>query len=128
MSVFAVDPDTGELLRPSGTSFVRIDGPEEAAQGVRIRWRLIRGEVFLDVLAGPQYVGLALAKGTPPQRIEAELAGEALTVPGIVSVDEIDVQPDYANRTAVVTSSMTYLSADQRTRVRIDDRVTLRTE
>jgi hypothetical protein len=127
VSVFATDPDTGELVR-SGGSFTRIEGAEEMAQGVRIRWRLIRGEVFLDVLAGPQYVGLALAKGTPPQRIEAELVEQALAVPGIVSVDEIDVQPDYTTRTAVVTCSITGQLADQRTRVRIDDRITLRTE
>lgn len=127
MTVFACDPDTGELLREAG-SFVRRDGREEIAQGVRIRWRLIRGEVLLDQNAGPRYVGLALAKGTPTQRIEAELTEQALARPGIVSVDSIVVTPDYATRTAVVDVAMTGSLTDLRRRVRIEDRVTLRTE
>lgn len=126
MSVFAVD-ESGELVREGG-AYVRIDGVEEILQGVRTRMRLIRGEVLLDVLAGARYVGLALAKGTPLQRIEAEVAEQALLVPGVVSVDRVLVTPDYANRHAVVEIDMTASIADLRRRVPVSDRFTLRTE
>lgn len=125
MSVLAVDPDTGALLRVRG-SYVRISGAEEIAQGVRIRLRLIRGEVLLDQSAGCRYVGLVFVKGTPPQRIENEIIEQVLQVPGIVSVDSVIVTADYANRLATVEIAMTASVDEQRTRILLEDSITLR--
>lgn len=124
MSVWKVDVDTGDRVRENGR-FVRIEGLDEIVQGVRIRLRLKRGEVFLAVLAGPRYTGLIFEKGTPTSRIEGELADEILKVPGIVSVERVTATADYAARTAEVVVECTADLADQRARVRIDDRFSL---
>jgi hypothetical protein len=99
VSQWKLDPVTGERVRVGGR-FVRIEGADEILQNLRVRMRLIRGEVFLDTTAGPRYFDLVFVKGTPKERIEGELASEAARATGITAINRLELFPDYANRTA----------------------------
>lgn len=114
-------PDTGELVRVAGR-LVRIDGPEAMAQGVRVRWRTWRGELFLRPDLGVIY-DLLLQKGTPQQRIEQELESQALTVPGVIALEFGDVTQE--DRRIVVPVAIQGSVDDQRRRVTLDSRIDL---
>lgn len=126
MSQWKHDPVTGERVRENGR-FVRLDESEEIAQNLRIRWRLIRGEVFLDVTAGTRYFGLVFEKGTPVSRIEGELADEGLRAKGVTAITRLVLTPDYANRRATVDVEAEGSVAALRALVPISDRVQLTT-
>jgi hypothetical protein len=117
---FACDPATGELLRENG-SFVRIGGTAEILQHVTVRFRLFRGECFLDVLKGMRFRGLILEKGTPPSRVEGEFTDTALGTPGVVGVSRCDVEVDRSTRHGSVAIDMLGSIDDARQRIPIHD-------
>jgi hypothetical protein len=124
MSQFAVDPSTGELVRENG-SFVRIDGLAEVAQHVRVRVRLIRGEVPTDLSKGMRWFGLILAKGTPAETVEQEFTDTILGTPGVTSVDEITLLTDRATRAASLRFEASVSLGDAQTRIPLHDTFTL---
>lgn len=124
MTMLQIDPVTSELLRESG-SFVRVGGAEEIVQHVRIRFRLFRGECFLDALRGMRYRGLILEKGTPASRVEGEFTDTALGTPGVVGVSRCDVEVDRATRHGSVAVDMLGSIDDARERIPLHDVITV---
>ena len=108
MSVKQVDPVTNRLVR--GTSFRRVSGAQEIAQGVDVRLKKWRGEDPMNLEDGTDFLGLVFRKGTPPGLILGELERRILSQPGMVTVDEIDATLEgnaKAGQTLVVTWSGT---------------------
>lgn len=125
MSVFAVDADTGELVREGG-ALTRVEGADEMVQGVRVLWRLIRGEVFLRPGRGVDWPNL-LQEDVPQQRIEQQLVDEALQEPGVVSVDLGEMTSDPVTRQASIADVVLVGDLpDQRRRVQVSDTFTRR--
>ena len=120
MSQFQVDADTGALVRVDG-SFVRIDGVEEIAQHVRVRLRLIQGEVPYNTLLGLRYLGVLLGKGTPPEVRDSEIADAVVGTPGVVTVQNVSSVLDDSTRVLTVTFSATIDVADARRRIPLHD-------
>lgn len=92
----------GDLAR--GSSFLRVSGAEEIAQGVDTRLQKLAGEDPYNLEDGTQYLDLVLRKGTPEALILGELERRILSQPGMVSVEELDVEL-VSDRTAIVTWS-----------------------
>lgn len=88
MSVKRVDPTTNRLVR--GSSFLRVDGAQEIAQGVDVRLKKLAGEDPWNLEDGTRWLELILRKGTPEALILGELQRRMLSQPGMVTVDEID--------------------------------------
>lgn len=125
MSQFAVDPQTGALLRENG-AFVRISGVQEVRQHLAIRWRLIRGEVPWDLSRGMRYFGSApaiFADGTPIELIENEFQQAALGTPGIVQVSDLRATYDRATRHATIAIDATVELDDLRRRAPLHDSI-----
>ncbi len=80
----------GDLAR--GTSFLRVDGAEEIAQGVDARLKKHAGEDPWNLSDGTRYLDLVLRKGVPEALILAELEGRILSQPRMLTVDEIDIE------------------------------------
>ena len=124
MSQFQVDATTGALVRENG-SFVRVGGLEEVAQHVRVRLRLIRGEVPSNLTLGIRYEGFLLVKGTAPEAREQELSDTIAGTPGVLTVDEIASILDDATRELVVTFASTIALDDARRRIPLHDRFSI---
>lgn len=125
MTMLKLDPTTGKLARENG-SFVRIGGVEEIAQHTRFRMRLVQGEVPWNLALGMRYVGVILAKGTPAERIEGEFISAATGTPGVLTVDNLVLEPvDTSLRTARITWSGTISTDDLATRIPFHDTFTL---
>lgn len=97
MSQLEIDPDTGELLRTNG-QLTRVTGEDEVLQHTRIRLRLFREEVPLDLSLGMQFVDVIFVKGTSEAAIDGEFRSQILETPGIASVDELEINLDSATR------------------------------
>lgn len=125
MTQLRTDPSTGELLRTGG-SFQRVDGAEEVAQHVRTRQRLFRGECPFNLSLGMRFVGLILAKGVAPERVEGEFIESALGTPGVVAIEDLTLTVS-DDRAATVTYSGTIDLGDARRRIPLHDRFTVQT-
>lgn len=90
MSQVKVDPNTSELIRENG-AFQRVSGAEEIAQHVRCRFRILKGEVYLDKEAGIDYE-LVFTKGMEVAEIAGLWRDACDGTPGIDKV--IDVLPE----------------------------------
>lgn len=97
MSVFQIVD--GDLAR--GSSFLRIDGAEEIAQGVDVRLQKFAGEDPYNLEDGTRWLDLVLRKGIPEALIIGELERRILSQPGMVSVETIDAER--TERTLIVT-------------------------
>ena len=85
MSVFQVDPQTGELIRdPQG--FVRFGGVETIAQDITIYLRLFRGEIRLQPPTEPGGAP-SITRETPPIKNDEPLAVELRAFVGAVRGD-----------------------------------------
>lgn len=80
----------GDLAR--GSSFLRVSGAEEIAQGVDARLQKLAGEDPYNLDDGTKYLDLILRKGTPEALILGELERRILSQPGMVSVEELDIE------------------------------------
>lgn len=129
MSQMRVDASTGDLVREGG-SFVRVTGLEEVAQHVRVRLRLFAGEVITNLTLGTRYFGLIFEPGTPPERVEGEITSVIIGTPGVVSVDDIDLEVDNETRRGTVDWDGTASLDDARARIPLHDKfsVSLRGE
>lgn len=123
MTQIRLDPATGEIVREAGSS-QRVDGLEEVAQHVRVRHRLIRGEVPTNLTLGMRFFGLILGKQVPQEVTESEFVDSAVGTPGVVSVDDISVEIG-DDRVGVVTYSGTVELADARRRIPLHDTFTV---
>jgi len=94
----------GDLER--GSSFLRVAGVQEIAQGVDARLQLLAGENPWNLAQGTRWIGLVLVKGVPETLIIGELTRQILQQPGMLTVDEIDIERS-GDRSAVVTWSGT---------------------
>lgn len=121
MTALAVDADTGELTI-SGGRIQRVSGGDEIVQALRVRWRTIAGELYLDPSQGLPIFELS-QKGTPLQRVEQILAEQGLAVRGVVALDIED--PELDNDTRVLSVSFTGEGSldDARARVALDGQV-----
>lgn len=124
MSQFQVDASTGALVRENG-SFVRLGGAEEIAQHIRVRLRLIRGEVQTNTTLGMRYLGFLLDKATAPERKEGEIIDTILGTPGVLSVDTFSSELNESNRELSVTFDGTGSVDDARRRIPLHDRFTV---
>ena len=88
MSVMQIDPVANDLVR--GSSFLRVDGAAEIAQGVDVRLKKQAGEDPWNQADGTRFLGLVLKRGTPESLILGELTRRILSQPGMVTVDAID--------------------------------------
>lgn len=96
-----IDPGTGTsrdlLLGPDGDlAFVAGDlvlarGTVATQQEVLVRMRFIRGEWFLDILAGVPYLEQVLTKPPNRERAQAVLAQAIAEAQGVARVDEVSV-------------------------------------
>jgi hypothetical protein len=115
MSVMQVDPETNTLVR--GSSFLRVQGAAEIAQGCDVRLKKLAGEDAWNLADGTRWLELILRKGTPEALILGELQRRILSQPGMQTVDEIDATLE-AGDTLVVdwagTASLSALRESQR--------------
>lgn len=121
MSQFAIDTVSGELIRRNG-SFVRVTGAQEVLQHVHIRLRLFRGECLYNETLGVRYFGLVFEPGTPPERVEGEISDQILGTPGVVSVDDLDLEVDTEARRGEIDWDGTLSLDDAAERIPIHDR------
>ena len=135
MSQTLLDETTGDLIRENGTS-VRVTGKEEIAQHLRVKLRLIQGEIPLDLTKGIRLFsetpgdGAVFAKGTKVEDIGGEYRGEALDTPGIISVDRMDLTQTDEQRAArdlSIEMEGTYSLTDAAERIPFHDKITVGT-
>lgn len=110
MAVIALHPDTGQPLRgEDGDIALLEDVAEIVAQDVRVRLRLLRGEVLtrqdLGMPGDDNGDGstVLLEKGVTPVEIANVVRGVIRTVDGILRVDEVtpDDVPDASGKLRV---------------------------
>lgn len=103
-STLALDPATGSLAIP-----VRIlRGPDACIQKLRSRFRLFKGEWFLDQRIGIPYKQKILVKNPDPVLINAIFRKVILGTPGFASLDSFDAQKlDRARRELTVNFQAT---------------------
>jgi len=94
----------GDLAR--GSSFLRVSGAPEIAQGVDTRLQKLAGEDPWNISDGTKWLELVLRKGVPEALIIGELTRRILSQPGMLTVDEIDLEA-LDDRRATVTWSGT---------------------
>ena len=110
MSVFKIE--NGDLVR--GTSFLRVSGAEEIAQGVDARLQKLAGEDPWNLADGTRWLDLILRKGVPEASILGELERRILSQPGMLTVETLDLERLDDRRVAVAwsgTASTSQLSA-----------------
>jgi hypothetical protein len=110
MSVFKIE--NGDLVR--GTSFLRVDGAEEIAQGVDARLQKLEGEDPWNLADGTRWLDLILRKGVPEASILGELERRILSQPGMLTVETLELERLSERRVAVAwtgTASTSQLAA-----------------
>lgn len=100
MSVKKVDPVTNDLVR--GSSFERVEGAQEIAQGVDGRLKKLAGEDPWDLDDGTRWLELILVRGVPESLILGELQRRIMSQPGMLTVETIE-----ASRTPGTDSGIT---------------------
>lgn len=96
MSDFKLDAETHDLVFTSGRLTI-IRGPEARAQRLKIAFKHIQGEWFLDQNAGTDHFGKILGKSSDLSR-RAEIRRRALGVPGVQEVQSIELRLDPRTR------------------------------
>lgn len=108
---WARDTTTGDVVVP----LAHVAGFEATRQLIDQAIRLVRGEWFLDRLAGVPYVANAfvnartalLAQAFDAARWRAEMRRAILSVPTVHRIDSLEVAFDGATRVATVTWKVT---------------------
>lgn len=99
MSAIALTVD-GDLDFSTGNLRVLTDAAECLAQKLRQRYRMLRGEWFLDVRQGVPYLEFILVKNPNIGVVRGVLRKVLETTDGIASIDAFDFSYDPALRTA----------------------------
>lgn len=88
MSVKQVDPVLNDLVR--GSSFERVEGGPEIAQGVDVRLKKLAGEDAWNLADGTRMLELVLKRGVPESLILGELQRRIISQPGMLTVESIE--------------------------------------
>ena len=115
----------GDLAR--GSSFLRISGAAEIAQGVDVRLQKLAGEDPWNLEDGTRWLELVLRKGVPEALILGELTRRILSQPGMLTVDTIDFTA-IDDRTAVVVWTGTASVSQLAEALRIQGRTEISTQ
>ena len=83
--------------------FQLVDGLEAIRQHLQIRYRFFLGEWFLDPTEGIPYIRDVLKKAPNEAQVRALLSEVATSTPGVVSVDQLELDVDGGERTLTVT-------------------------
>jgi len=108
MSSFAIDTATGKLKIP----LELVDGIDETAQRMRIRYRFFFGTWFLDTLLGIPFFRQILVKNPNLPIVGAILRQVALTTPGVQSLSSFSLSVDSGTRELTVDLSVVYEDFD----------------
>lgn len=124
MSQIQVDAATGDLIIDGG-SLVRVDGVDEIAQHIRVRLRLLRGEVPERQDLGMPIFDL-LIKGPTYDLLTQTIRDTIQGTPGVVSVESVDLGDlDAATRTLPVTFDATVSLGNLAQRIPLHDTITV---
>jgi hypothetical protein len=125
MSQIQTDAGSGDLVFEGG-SLVRIEGVDEIAQHIRVRLRLLRGEVPERQDLGMPVFDDLLIKGAAYDLITQAIRDTIQGTPGVVSVDAVDLgELDSATRTLPVSFSATVSLGDLAQRLPLHDSITV---
>ncbi len=98
----ALTLDTHDLdLSPSGDA-EWIEAAERVGQQIKVTLLTFLGEWFLDITFGVPYIESIMVKGPSRSDIEAILRARIADVPGVSSVQKLNVSIDAAARTLAV--------------------------
>jgi hypothetical protein len=96
MSDFLLDPLTHDLAFTNGKLTV-VRGPDARAQRIKVAFKHVQGEWFLDQNAGTDHFGKLLGKTTDLSR-RAELRRRLLGIPGVREVQSMRLLIDPRTR------------------------------
>lgn len=111
MRSFKLD-NTGDLIINNRKSIELIEGAEEVAQRNEITLAINQGEWFLNKNLGLPITDKILRKGTTEEEIQREIVSALLDDPAIESVDNIDFNIDYKNRSGQITIEGTLIEGE----------------
>ena len=97
---------TGDLLLQNNDLTI-IDNAERVAQQILITLRFWYGEWFLDTTQGVPYLEYILVKNPNENHIRQILTEAILSVEGVNTVDDMELDFDVRNRRMVVTYTAT---------------------
>lgn len=96
--------DTGTHdLDFTGGNFTLIEGADEIAQKLRVRYQFFKGEWFLDQRVGVPYFQTIFVKGVPETVIRTTMVNVALTTPGVANVEDYEFSLDAVTRAASIS-------------------------
>jgi hypothetical protein len=99
----ALNYTTGDIKVP----FEWIRGPEAVIQRIRIRFRLWRGEWFLDTRIGVPYREQVLVKNPDKPLVSALFRRVVAETPGVQNVEALDAVYDRRARSVLVNARAT---------------------
>ncbi|KUE88877.1 hypothetical protein ASL20_09635 [Cupriavidus necator] len=91
-----------DLDLSDGGDLSLVDGAERIAQQIEVTLRAFLGEWFLDVSFGVPYLNKVLVKGPDRAQLEAIFRARIGDVPGVTSVQRIDLLIDHAGRALAI--------------------------
>lgn len=125
MSQIQTDAGSGDLVIEGG-SLVLVDGVEEIAQHIRVRLRLLRGEVPERQDLGLPVFDDLLIKGPSFDLVSQAIRDTIAGTPGVVSVDDVQIGDiDPATRTLPVSWSATVSISNLQQRAPLHDSITV---
>lgn len=86
-------------LHLEGGKAVIIDGAEAIAQRARLRLSIFRGEWFADQREGTPWFELIFPNANNPALIRSVIRDVLLGIPGIVSIDQVNIDINRETRT-----------------------------
>ena len=93
----ALDPKTGDLVFKD-FDFSLIGGVDQIAQNLAIRLRFMRGEWFLNTLAGIPYYQYFFIKNPNQIQVESFLKDEIANTNGVIEITSFNSNFDGASR------------------------------
>lgn len=97
MKDVALDPKTGDILLVEHSA-VLVDDVDQVAQNLAIRLRFIRGEWYLNILAGVPYYQYFFIKDPNQIQVESFLMDEIANTPEVREITKFESDYDAANR------------------------------
>lgn len=104
MRDIALDPETGDIKIP----LQLVEGAECLAQQLRIRFRFLKGDWFLNLEEGIPYLEDILGKKTEVEQVSALFRLVVETTPGVDSVQFLNATLDPSTRELSVSFSVVY--------------------
>ena len=107
MPTLALD-GAGDLLLDASKRLAVVRNADEVAVALRARFRLIRGEWFLDTQQGLPWIGAILGVKKPDMRIVRQILTDVIiNTPGVATLDELTAVLDAETRNLAVTFIVT---------------------